>query len=219
MEVSEVLWSSIKDIYDAILRHPFIVGLADGSLDVEKFKFYIAQDHMYLDRYVRALAVLAAKMPNISELQMFIRHIMNAINVERELHSKLTKLLNIDINRYIMSPTNTAYTNYLLAEVYSKPYYEAMAAILPCYWIYERVGRHLAEVARETRGEYRLWISVYSSPEYAESVREVLNVINSLELTREQLADMVKAFRLAAVYEYLFWDSAYRLEQWPINPT
>jgi len=144
---------------------------------------------------------------------------MNAINVERELHSKLTKLLNIDINRYIMSPTNTAYTNYLLAEVYSKPYYEAMAAILPCYWIYERVGRHLAEVARETRGEYRLWISVYSSPEYAGSVREVLNVIDSLELTREQLADMVKAFRLAAVYEYLFWDSAYRLEQWPINPT
>jgi len=60
---------------------------------------------------------------------------------------------------------------------------------------------------------------VYSSPEYAESVREVLNVIDSLELTREQLADMVKAFRLAAVYEYLFWDSAYRLEQWPINPT
>jgi len=72
MEVSEILWSSIKDIYDAILRHPFIVGLADGSLDVEKFKFYIAQDHMYLDKYVRALAVLAAKMPNISELQMFI---------------------------------------------------------------------------------------------------------------------------------------------------
>lgn len=218
MKVSELLWSSAEDVYGAILRHPFILGLADGSLDVEKFKFYIAQDHMYLDQYVRALAVLAAKMPNISELQVFISHILNAINVERRLHEQLMRRLNLDMGKYSMSPTNRAYTSFLLAEVYSKPYYEGLAAVLPCYWIYERVGDHLARVTRETREEYRLWISTYSSPEYRKSVNEVLNIVDSLELTNDQVRDMMSAFRQAAIYEYLFWDSAYRLESWPFRP-
>jgi len=32
-------------------------GLADGSLDIEKFRFYIVQDRMYLGRFIRALAM------------------------------------------------------------------------------------------------------------------------------------------------------------------
>jgi thiaminase/transcriptional activator TenA len=217
--VSEALWSSIEDIYNSIVNHPFIKGLADGSLDIEKFRFYIVQDHMYLDRFVRALAILASKMPNIEGLQMFTRHILGAIDVERKLHNRLMNLLGIDMSRYIMSPTNAAYTNYLLAEAYSRPYYEGMAAVLPCYWIYERVGTYLAGITRDTREEYRLWINTYSSPEYGKSVKEVLDIINSLELTKGQLAEMIKAFRLAAIYEYLFWDSAYRLEDWPFSPS
>jgi thiaminase/4-amino-5-aminomethyl-2-methylpyrimidine deaminase len=32
---------------------------------------------------------------------------------------------------------------------------------------------------------------------------------------REELwASVVRSFRISSIYEYLFWDSAYRLEKW-----
>jgi hypothetical protein len=40
MAFSAELWKSIEPIYYAILRHPFIRGLGDGSLDCESLKFY-----------------------------------------------------------------------------------------------------------------------------------------------------------------------------------
>ena len=38
--LSARLWAGIDDIYAAILAHPFIAGLTDGSLEREAFRFY-----------------------------------------------------------------------------------------------------------------------------------------------------------------------------------
>ena len=217
VKISEALWSSIVDIYDAIVKHPFIRGLTSGELDVEKFKYYIIQDYLYLGEYVRALAVLSAKAPSIEALTTFTRHILGAVEVEQALHRYYMGLWGLDPSKYVMSPTNRAYTSFLLMEAYSKPFYEALAAVLPCYWIYQRVGLELAKYG-SPRPEYRKWIETYSSVEYSRSVEEALNIVDSLNVTDEQLRGMVRAFRLASIYEYLFWDSAYRLEQWPFSP-
>jgi hypothetical protein len=34
----------VEDVYAAILRHPFVTGLTDGSLPREAFRHYIVQD-------------------------------------------------------------------------------------------------------------------------------------------------------------------------------
>ncbi|MGC9136490.1 thiaminase II [Caldivirga sp.] len=216
-KLSEILWLSIGDVYDAIIKHPFIRGLVDGSLSEDRFKYYIAQDHMYLGEYIKALSVIAAKAPKVEEAQVFLRHSIGAIEVERRLHEHYMRIWNLNPAEYVMSPTNKAYTSFLLTEAYSKPYYEAIAAVLPCYWIYERVGVELSryEISNEN---YRLWASTYSGEEYRASVREVLGIVDSMSVTEGQLNDMIKAFRLASIYEYMFWDSAYRMEKWPINP-
>ena len=53
----------MDDIYAAILRHPFVAGLTDGTLPREAFRHYIVQDAHYLRGYARALALCAAKAP------------------------------------------------------------------------------------------------------------------------------------------------------------
>jgi len=63
MGFSAGLWKSIDPIYDSILRHPFIRGLGDGSLDRDCFKFYMLQDALYLREFGRALAIAAAHAP------------------------------------------------------------------------------------------------------------------------------------------------------------
>jgi thiaminase (transcriptional activator TenA) len=86
VSLTEDLWNSIKPTYDAILEHPFIRGLTDGSLDPSAFGHYLRQDALYLGRYAQALAVLGGRAPTGEDTAMFARHAAGAIEVERTLH-------------------------------------------------------------------------------------------------------------------------------------
>ena len=81
------LWGSIESLYEQILAHPFLAGLADGSLDQDRFRFYVVQDALYLRDYARALSVCAARAPAEDDVAMFNQHAAGAIAVERALHA------------------------------------------------------------------------------------------------------------------------------------
>jgi thiaminase/transcriptional activator TenA len=44
--------------------HPFITELAEGTLPLDKFRFFLEQDDFYLEEYKRCLALGAAKSRN-----------------------------------------------------------------------------------------------------------------------------------------------------------
>ena len=52
----DTLWADVGSIYAAILAHPFVTGLTDGSLPGAAFRHYIVQDAHYLRGYAKALA-------------------------------------------------------------------------------------------------------------------------------------------------------------------
>ncbi len=86
----DVLWSDVEDIYAAILAHPFLAGLADGTLPRESFRHYIVQDAHYLRGYARALALCArARPPSRRDTVMFAEHAAGAVAAERDLHAAL----------------------------------------------------------------------------------------------------------------------------------
>src|SRR6516225_3208666 len=139
MNFTPELWTSIETIYSAILRHPFVRGLGDGSLDLESFKFYVLQDALYLREFGRALAIAAARAPHDDWIVMFAEHAANAVKVERALHEGFFQqwgMTPATVAATPPAPTNLAYTSYLLAVAYGAPFPEAVAALLPCYWIY-----------------------------------------------------------------------------------
>jgi len=63
MTFTKELWAAMEPIYGAILAHPFVRGLTDGSLSHESFRFYVVQDALYLREFARALSVAAARAP------------------------------------------------------------------------------------------------------------------------------------------------------------
>src|SRR2546425_2015701 len=87
LRTRDVLWADVEDVYAAILAHPFLTGLADGTLPRESFRHYIVQDAHYLRGYARALTVCAAKAPDESGTVMFAEHAAQAIAAERDLHA------------------------------------------------------------------------------------------------------------------------------------
>lgn len=64
-------WKSIQTISAAILRHPFLLGLTDGSLARESFRFYAAQEALYLREFARAQSIPAPGAPHNDWIVMF----------------------------------------------------------------------------------------------------------------------------------------------------
>src|SRR6202795_2216790 len=86
MSFTSELWNAVSPIYAAILRHPFLTGLTDGSLTRETFRFYAIQDALYLREFARGLSVAAARAPRDEWIVMFNEHAAGALRVERALH-------------------------------------------------------------------------------------------------------------------------------------
>jgi thiaminase/transcriptional activator TenA len=217
---SAELWTSIEQIYDAILAHPFLTGLTDGSLQRESFQFYVIQDALYLREYARALSIAAARAPTEPDIAMFNRHAEGAIAVERSLHGSFFADFGLsadDVVRTPPAPTNLAYTSYLLATAYGGSFPELLGAVLPCYWIYRRVGKALSE-----RGSpdplYARWIETYGGEEFAEIVRAVLALTDRIgpELSPAERHRAATHFATTSRYEWMFWEMGYRREHWPI---
>jgi thiaminase/transcriptional activator TenA len=217
---SQALWARIEEIYAAILEHPLIAGLTDGTLERDAFRFYVVQDAHYLREYARALAVAAARAPGEPDIAMFAQHAAGAIEVERSLHEGFFRDFGLgddEVAATPLAPTNLAYTSYLLAVAYGGSFPEALGALLPCYWIYWEVGKELLE-----RGSpdplYGRWIETYGGEEFAAIVRAVLELTDRLgpELSETERERMAERFVTTSRYEWMFWDMGYRQEQWPI---
>jgi thiaminase/transcriptional activator TenA len=218
---SQALWSGIEDTRAAILAHPFIAGLTDGTLDREAFLFYVVQDAHYLREYARALSVAAARAPSEPDIAMFAQHAAGAIEVERSLHESFFRDFGLNDEQVAatpMAPTNLAYTSYLLAVAYGGSFPEALGALLPCYWIYWEVGKELLGRASPDP-LYRRWIETYGGEEFAAIVRDVLALTDRLgpELSEGERKRVAERFATTARYEWMFWDMGFRRERWPIG--
>ena len=213
------LWASGSATYAAILEHPFLRGLGAGTLDEQRFAYYLAQDAHYLRDYARALTVVGAKAPTHADAGMFARHAAGTVDVELALHATLLPQLGLDpaeLAGIPVSPTTLSYTSYLLATCYGGSFAEGLAAVLPCYWIYARVGAELI-AAGSPDPRHQRWIDTYGGPEFAASVEEVLALADAVgrDLGAADEARARTHFAVTARYEWMFWDAAWRLEQWP----
>lgn len=220
MRTTEILWADATEIYDAILVHPFVTGLTDGTLPHSAFRHYIVQDAHYLRGYARALALCAAKAPDEHALAMFCEHAGGAIAAEQELHAGLLGKLDLTAEAAAaepVAPATQAYVSYLLAAAYSGSYAEAVAAVLPCYWIYARVGAHLVG-AGSPDPLYATWIATYGGDEFQQVVDAVLAATDRIgeTVSDTELARMRHHFTTTSRYEWMFWDGGYREETWPV---
>ncbi len=217
---SRRLWADIESTFAAILAHPFLTGLTDGGLDEAAFAQYVAQDVHYLRDYARALAIVGAKAPTLEGTAMFARHAAEVFDVELALHSTLLPELGLDpgqLSAMPPTPTTQAYTSYLLATTYGGSFADGLAAVLPCYWIYAEVGAALlARGSSDPR--YQRWIDSYGGDEFAATVGQVLELADRTgpTLTAAEETSARAHFATTARYEWMFFDAAYRREQWPV---
>ena len=214
------LWRSIEPVYAAILEHPFVAGLTDGTLPADRFAHYLIQDAHYLRDYARALSLLSARAPDEEGVRLFAEHAQAAIVDEKALHRELLPALGIapeTVDATEPAPACIAYTSFLLSVCHGGSFAEALGAVLPCYWIYQEVGRAL--VAKGSPDErYQRWIDTYAGDGFAAVVASALAVADGLDPqpAGAELERMRDRFVTSARLEWMFWDMGWRMERWPV---
>ncbi len=211
---SSKVFSDVRGVLNAILKHPFNRALAQGVLAREKFVYYMQQDSLYLIDFARALALIGARAANEGDISALLKFSREALEAERSLHAHYFKEFGV-VPTTRKSPACLMYTAYLVERAATANLGEAMAAVLPCFWIYREVGNHIfAEAA--TPNPYAKWIETYSCPEFSVLVDEAVALADRLaeEGGAMEEARMLEAFMTASRLEYYFWDDAEKLNCW-----
>ncbi|MCT3698307.1 thiaminase II [Elizabethkingia anophelis] len=215
MKWSEYAWKQIEEYYQLILAMPFVKELAEGSLSKEKFQFYMAQDSLYLEHFGRALALIGARAYNIQDVLSFTRFAENAIVVENALHESYFKDFDVT-EKGKMQLVCHHYVHFLKSTAALDAVEIAMAAVLPCFWIYQKVGDYIYDNKKTDKNPYKKWIDTYSGEEFALAVQQAIEICDrAAEATTPEIrVKMTEAFITATQMEYYFWQAAYDLKSW-----
>lgn len=196
-------------------EHPFVQAMGDGSLSLERFSYYMRQDYLFLIDYCRVLAIASAKSPDLTSMGHFASLLYETLNSEMDLHRGFCSDLGIteaELEATVPGPATVAYTDHLLRTAYDGSIEELAAALLPCQWGYDEVGRLLEHRDRPDPGSFHSrWVLGYCDPDYRKLTDWLKGFVDELGGVApvEKKLRMQAAFRASTRYEYLFWDAAW----------
>ncbi len=213
MSWTKEIWNKSLKIYNGILAEPFIKELADGTLPNEKFARYIAQDEVYLGNYGRQMFELAEQMQDPAEKAFFMEFAKSGMESEKLMHELLISRFGID-TEVVGSSVTKWYNDHTQEAVNSGCREVGLAGLLPCAWIYNKVGLHILENATLEGNPYKEWIMEYGNEAFTEGVNALLELIDAWaeKVDDKTRALMDEAYLKSALGEFAFWDYGYRGE-------
>lgn len=219
---SETLRAQAAPIWEAAARHPFVRGIGDGTLPLDRFRFYIRQDYVFLIEFCRVLALGAARATDLDTMSRYAALLDATLNGEMELHRGYCERFGVsraELETTLSAPVTHAYTRHLLHTAQSGTVGEITAALIPCLRGYAEIGRELArQGAPLSQPLYGEWISAYAAPQTQELATWTCALLDRLAAdagTAEQRR-MADAFLASSRYELLFWDMAWNMTGWPL---
>ena len=217
LSVSARLRQAAAPIWEECLRHPFVTGIGDGTLGVEKFQYFMLQDYLYLFDYARvfALGVVKARDPKL--MRTFAENVNAILGGEMNIHRAYMERLGITEDQvFAVKPAldNTSYTHYMLAVAESGGPMEIVAAILACSWSYAEIGQALAKrPGAADHPFYGEWVRGYASENYAATNQALMALMDELakDVTGAQFDRLEEIFVNCSRYELGFWDMAWEM--------
>ncbi len=230
LKPSERLRQVAAPIWDRILSHPYLQELKTGTLPVDTFRFYVQQDWLYLQEFARAAAVIAGRMPDSGGMRFMLNWVEPLVGMEYHFHRSHAAELGLDFDHisWEMNEANWAYSRHMLAAAHGTSPAEGLAAMLPCPHVYSFVGDVLRDGPSCPQPMYADWIAFYA-PGKVSSVEErtydrdarIIGLTAQFDELAAGLDDAAMArcernYVISSRYEWWFWDTAYRRQNWPV---
>ncbi len=220
MTTVERLLGAVEDIWQSYYVHPFVKGIENGTLDKDKFRYYVIQDYLYLEEYAKAFAVGIAKAKSAEAMNVFSGYISLLTGSEMNIHHGYMGKLAVSREELENTPRaldNLSYTSYMLRVAYEEGEAEILAAILSCAYSYERIAVNMVKNNPDSVNDafYGEWVAGYASEEYAQGNKVLIDILDKLteNYTEQQIKHLTDIFIACSRYEYLFWDFSWKMSK------
>lgn len=217
MSTVKVLLDSTLDLWNAYNEHPFVKGIEQGTLDREKFRFYLIQDYLYLEEYAKVFAIGIAKSRSSETSAVFTKY-LTAINKELDIHGGYFERLGItdrEVSGTRRSLDNLSYTSYMLRVAYEDGEVGILTAILSCACSYEMIAKRMIANRPSCVDDpfYGDWIRGYSSRDYSDENIVLTGIIDRLteDVSAEELSHLIDVFTNCSRYEMMFWEMSWNM--------
>lgn len=205
------------DIWEGYMKHPFIMEIADGTLDIERFKNYIIQDSLYLMDFAKVYSLGMYKSKTLKEIQNFYS-ILSFVNAD-ETNTRIKYLNQWGISQEKieateLKPANKGYTQFMLNIALTCEIPEILMATLPCMISYCYIAKKIIEENPNIKStKYWEFISDYSSSSYEDCCNQWINYADQLckDIDEERKIKLINIFRQAGIHEKNFWDMSYEI--------
>lgn len=219
MELIEKLLYAASDIWKKYNNHPFVKGMENGTLDIERFRYYIIQDYHYLFGYAKVFGIGAAKSESVETMHLFSDYIGTLTENEMDIHRGYMERLSIaEEELYTVKPAheNISYTSYMLRTAYEEGEAEILTSVLSCAYSYEVISENMLRnnpecINHEFYGE---WIKNYSGQEYINANRRLIALLDRLtaNYSEKQINHLCDIFRTCSQYELDFWEMSWNMK-------
>ncbi|MBW4560964.1 MAG: TenA family protein [Mojavia pulchra JT2-VF2] len=208
MSLSSELWAANQDLAQACLEHPFIQGIAKGTLEQEKFAYYVGQDAFFLEAFARAYSIAAAKAPDWLGFTTF-HTLADGVLAELQLHESYAAQWGVNLHSVTPAEATRRYTDFLLATAWGGDVGLTAAAMSPCMRLYAFLGEQLAHDGIPEH-LYANWIRTYSSADFQPLAQQLETLIESYATATPLVHS---TYRYAMFCEHEFFQSAWMPSQ------
>lgn len=216
MKFSDILYAGAKDLWEEAAEKPFVIAMADGTLDPARFRFYMLQDYLYLLDYIKILKSIRTYTQDPS-LQVFLDRIIGQTEQETyRVHVPNMKEAGVseeEIRTAVRADVITAYVTYMRRQLTESGLMAGLTALLQCSWVYAYIGEKVSDRYGDQlrHSPYRSWFDAYTCPEYIEANQLWIDVLDreAAGISPEESDRLCRIFRQCAVFEGQFWDALY----------
>lgn len=210
-EFTNNLWLSISDLLHKITVSDFVVNLANGSLKHSCFAHYLSQDIIYIREDNKALEQLSLRSEKELHKVFFHKLAEEGLAVEKALHDEFLDYFKVS-EAFTQSPAFKSYCEFILRHAHSSPLPVAAAALLPCFWLYARIGKTISSKSIENN-KYQKFIDTYSGEEFEKYVEQYISIVEELGQSSDlKIKEMMtNVFIEASRYELLIFEEAIKM--------
>jgi thiaminase (transcriptional activator TenA) len=208
MKPSDQAWEESYPIYKKLINHPYNQEMMQGTLSIDTYAFYMEQDGYYLPKYAKCDAIIANEI-KLKDKGYFWQSLKGTFQEEQNVVDFFANNLNV-AKTNIISPAALGYSSYILSICASEPVELAVAAILPCLWLYREVGiyKYNHSVPNNT---YSNEMDYYMDPSFYASVTQAINIFDDLyeHATPDIQKEMLEVYNRSSMWELQFTNDAY----------
>jgi len=204
------LKSSCNKEWSEYTDHKFLSDLVSNKLPDKNFKKYLVQDYIFLQQFLKILALSVYKAKSFEEINRSVNFI-KGIDHEIKLHVSYCKKWKISLrslSNVKVERANSAYTDHVLSVGKNGNNLDIFSSLSPCIIGYGEIGFKLSKIKNWKKSKYSSWIKMYSSKEYQQVAKDNIDYLDILfkNSKNKNLSKLKSNFKKSTILERNFWE-------------